>query len=69
MKRRGLMVSILSLLTFGTLFAEIEEPPLCQECEKEIKKGDTLAPVKGEKGIYFIHFKCALKKHLRTLKD
>jgi hypothetical protein len=68
MKRRNLMVSMISFLTFGTLFAATEEPPKCQECDLELKKGDVLAPVQGEKGLYFIHFKCALKKHLRTLK-
>lgn len=61
----GIILALFCLATFA-----IEEKPknICFYCDEEIIRGDVLAPVQGEKELYYIHFRCALKKHLRTYK-
>ena len=67
--RKQIIIILVLLGLVACAWASQGQKPICLECQKELVKGDTLAPVQGKEGIYFIHFKCALKKHLRTFKD
>ena len=57
---------ILGGLTF-VAWAAIVNPVICSECKLPIVEGDIVTPVMHKETIQYIHFKCALKKHLRTL--
>ena len=69
MKRK--LIILLILICALVAYAAVEyKAPKCPACGLEMIEGDYLAPVMGKEGtMYYSHFKCALKKHLRTLKD
>ena len=59
----------LCLIIFGAIViaATPIKKDICPICKKPIVVGDTIAPVQGKNGsIYYVHFTCALNKHLRT---
>jgi len=61
-------LSILAALSGLCILAFAADPkPGCSACKQEIKVGEYLAGVQAKKGIGHIHFKCALKRHLRYL--
>ena len=69
MRRKAFIGLLIASVWNARSLAASEPNKICRDCKREINPGDTLAPVQDKDGIYFIHFKCALKKHLRQFKD
>ena len=62
------IIAVLILIFCVYAIAGPNARPLCTIYEKELMKGDYLASQQLENGIHHVHFKCALKQHLRTYK-
>ena len=69
MKRRNVIASLFSLLTFGLASAAVEKRQICRQCGDELLIGDTVAPVKAKDGFTYIHFSCAFREHVKDLQN
>ena len=68
MKRRNILTAIMGFFVGSSLSAQEPVIQKCLACGLIIPEGEVVAPViRYRKPIAYIHFKCALIKHLRTL--
>ena len=69
MTKKLIILALIFSLCVLVFAASVDPVPKCSDCGLKLIDGDYMAPVlRKSEPLRYVHFKCALKKHLRAYR-